>query len=715
MKRIGYYVWILSLTVALLLLIMAAQLFTSENINGLKKGNKEAAVTFTINNRLQEMVNSSASLEALLTRQTPGRERLATIRDSLAVIGYNAAILKELHLDDSTKNNFSKLNGLISRQVNLGYRIIDAIDADQPARRKSLADSLLSLKLSDSIYQTAVAVEKGLEKKLQSTLGLNTETSQRLSGLNKGLGLIAIAAILILGTIIINRHLRQVSLIRELELANEEVKKSAQIKEQFLANMSHEIRTPLNAIKGFSRLMLQTPLNEEQRKFADVINNSSNNLLHLVNDILDIAKIEAGKMVVEQKEFDLKRMLQTLEYMFMNAVGEKQLQYYWSVADEVPLHIKGDADRLYQILVNLISNAIKFTAEGFVRLDVTKTGEHAKEVYLQFRVEDTGIGIPAGKQEIIFERFQQVSNTPGVVQKGTGLGLAIVKNLSQLLGGTVAVSSTEGKGTVFTVALPFGKIAETSGNKSDASNEGSQWVQYPGAKVLVAEDNAVNQLLITHMLRAYGINPDICENGADVMKRLETTSYNLVLMDIQMPLMNGYEAALAIRQKNIQVPVVAMTAYVMPGEKEKCIAAGMNAYLAKPLDEEELRAVLQQELSGLSAVPPGKKPAGGPSGFLLELAGGDQQMADLILAEVKKQVPADIEQLEKISQAKNITALPALCHHLVSSVSPLGHGSTALQKIASLRQAVAREDDWEKINFEIRSLQQELQKICDET
>lgn len=244
MKRIGYYVWILSLTVALLLLIMAAQLFTSENINGLKKGNKEAAVTFTINNRLQEMVNSSASLEALLTRQTPGRERLATIRDSLAVIGYNAAILKELHLDDSTKNNFSKLNGLISRQVNLGYRIIDAIDADQPARRKSLADSLLSLKLSDSIYQTAVAVEKGLEKKLQSTLGLNTETSQRLSGLNKGLGLIAIAAILILGTIIINRHLRQVSLIRELELANEEVKKSAQIKEQFLANMSHEIRTP---------------------------------------------------------------------------------------------------------------------------------------------------------------------------------------------------------------------------------------------------------------------------------------------------------------------------------------------------------------------------------------------------------------------------------------------------------------------------------------
>ena len=579
--------------------------------------------------------------------------------------------------------------------------------------KKQLSDSIRSLQLSDSIYQSAIAIEKGLEKKLQSTLGLNTETSQRLSALNKGLGLIAIAAILILGTIIINRHIRQVSLIRALELANEEVKKSAQVKEQFLANMSHEIRTPLNAIKGFSRLMLQTPLNDEQRKFADVIKNSSNNLLHLVNDILDIAKIEAGKMVVEQKEFDLKRMLQTLEFMFMNAIGEKQLKYEWAMDESVPPHVKGDADRLYQILVNLISNAIKFTPSGTIRLSVNKTGERSKEVFLEFSVADTGIGIPAGKQEIIFERFQQVSNAPGTVQKGTGLGLAIVKNLSQLLGGTVTVKSTEGKGTTFVVSLPFGKIDADLETAAVDMDDKRYLPQFPHARVLVAEDNKVNQLLITHLLQVHGIKPEIKENGNEVLRELEQNTYDLVLMDIQMPILNGYETAAIIRKKKNKVPVVAMTAYVMPGEREKCLAAGMDAYLAKPIDEQELKAVLQQVLADKEVKAGALSPAG-KNGFLLELAGGDEQMAALIMAEVKKQLPADIEKLEQVKQGKNTASLRPLCHHLVSSVSPLGNDSPAMRKIIHLQQSIAREDEWEKINFEIETLQEELRRICEE-
>ncbi|MFZ1306978.1 MAG: histidine kinase dimerization/phospho-acceptor domain-containing protein, partial [Ferruginibacter sp.] len=314
-SRIGYNFWILSLTIVLMLLILAAQLYTIKNIKGLKTGNQEAAAIFTINNRLQEIVNTAAVLETRLTRQNPGKINTGAITDSLAAIGYNVSVLEKLNVDTGTRKNFIKLNTFISRQVAVSFKIIEATESGDIQSKKLYTDSLALLNSGDSIYQTAINIEKGLETKLKNTFNSNTEASQKLSTLNKIFALIAIAAILILGTIIINRYRRQVRLIEALEKANDEVKKSAMIKEQFLANMSHEIRTPLNAIKGFSRLLQQTDLNEEQHKFSDIIENSSNNLLHLVNDILDISKIESGEMTVDQKEFDLKRMLQTLESM----------------------------------------------------------------------------------------------------------------------------------------------------------------------------------------------------------------------------------------------------------------------------------------------------------------------------------------------------------------------------------------------------------------
>ena len=455
--RRGYYIWILSLTVALMLLILGAQVLTIRNINGLKKGNQEAAVTFTINNRLQQIVNTSATLQTRLLKQKTDTANIKAIKDSLAVMGYNASVLEKLNVDTATKINFVKLNALVNNQVSLSFKILDEVVAANESIKKTYVEEMNGKNLGDSIYQTAIDIEKGLEAKLKKTFEQNTIASQKISTLNKLFALVAIAAILILGTIIINRHLRQVSLIKALELANEEVKKSAMIKEQFLANMSHEIRTPLNAIKGFSRLIQETPLNEEQQKFSEIIEQSSNNLLSLVNDILDISKIEAGKMEVEQKEFDLKRMLQTMELMFMNTAKEKLLNFNWIIDDEVPKFLKGDPDRIYQILVNLVSNAFKFTNEGNVTVSVGRVAENEKEFTLLFKVADTGVGIPAAKQEIIFERFQQISNADESIQKGTGLGLAIVKNLSLLLGGFVTVKSTAGEGAVFTVTLPFPK------------------------------------------------------------------------------------------------------------------------------------------------------------------------------------------------------------------------------------------------------------------
>lgn len=707
--RIGYYFWILSLTVVLLLLILAAQFFTIKTVKGLKSGNQEAAVIFTINNRLQEIINTAAVLEARVATENTDKNSMQAINDSLAAMGYNVSVLQQLNVDTNTRKNFIALNKFISRQVAMSFKVMEATESGNETSKKRYADALVRLHSGDSIYQTAINIEKGLEAKLKNTFNSNTEASQKLSTLNKIFALIAITAILILGTIIISRYRRQVSLIKALEKANDEVKKSATIKEQFLANMSHEIRTPLNAIKGFSRLLQHTALNVEQQKFSDIIEDSSNKLLNLVNDILDIAKIEAGKMTVEQKEFDLKRMMHTLEAMFLNTAKEKQLDFSWQIDEDVPQFLQGDPDRIYQILVNLVSNAIKCTKRGFVKVCVSTSLENAKEISLQFKVQDSGIGIPLKKQEMIFERFQQAGNSEESIQKGTGLGLAIVKDIAALLGGSVSVKSAEGEGSVFTVQLPFIKNVTEEKMVSAFKTIDNSVVTFSGAKVLVAEDNNVNRLLIETLLKQYGIEPVIKENGKDVLEVLKNQQFDLLLLDIQMPVLDGYKTCIAIRESGNAIPVVAMTAYVMDAEKDKCRAAGMNGYLAKPLDEGELKNNLLKYLAAFiqPAEQPDKTHA---SNFLLQLAGGDEKMAKMILSQVKKEIPGDIEKLKKIIKEENISALPAVCHYLISSISPLGNNSSAMQKLIGLQKKISDKESDKEIIKSTAGLIDELEK-----
>ena len=710
--RRGYYIWILSLTVALMLLILGAQVLTIRNINGLKKGNQEAAVTFTINNRLQQIVNTSATLQTRVLKQKIDTANIKAINDSLAVMGYNASVLEKLNVDTATKINFVKLNALVNNQVSLSFKILDEVVAANESIKKTYVEEMNGKNLGDSIYQTAIDIEKGLEAKLKKTFEQNTITSQKISTLNKLFALVAIAAILILGTIIINRHVRQVSLIKALELANEEVKKSALVKEQFLANMSHEIRTPLNAIKAFSRLLQDTPLNQEQQKFSEIIEHSSNNLLSLVNDILDISKIEAGKMEVEQKEFDLKRMLQTLESMFMNTAREKQLNFSWVIENEVPNFLKGDSDRIYQILVNLVSNAFKFTTKGSVTVNVSRISENEKEFTLLFRVLDTGVGIPAAKQDIIFERFQQISNAEESIQKGTGLGLAIVKNLSILLGGFVTVKSKEGEGSVFKVTLPFPKTEIETNISADIKMDGEASFRFTGAGVLVAEDNLINQLLITEFLKHYGIKPIIKENGKEVLELLETEKFDLLLLDIQMPILDGYKTSAALRESGNTMPIIAMTAYVMEAEKEKCANAGMNGYLAKPLDEAELKKMLVKYLEKFISKKD-EQPTSSSNDFLLQLAGGDRQMAEVILNSVKLQIPVDVEKLKSAISKNDIKGLPKICHHLISSISPLGNESETMKQIGRLQKILSENENEQEILAAANVLTGELEKMYD--
>jgi signal transduction histidine kinase/CheY-like chemotaxis protein len=682
--RFGYFFWILALAFGLMGVIAAAQILSKQNITGLKKGNQDAVTIFTINNRFQELINLSFELNTKIT--TPGSlpYKRQSLTDSLNMLGYNASILEKLGMRPETKLQFDKLNSFINTEVETGHTIINA----ERNTARAAADSLGRKKIADSIYNAALFIQEFLERDMQSALGSNTATSSRLSALNKTLALIAIAAILILCAIIINRHLRQVQLIKELEKATAVAKESAMIKEQFLANMSHEIRTPLNAIKGFSRLLSLTPLSSQQKEYTGIINESSGNLLNIVNDILDISKIEARKLRIDSKEFDLVKLMGNIEAMFATQAAEKGLEYRQRIDETVPVYLKGDPDRLSQILINLVSNAIKFTSHGFVSADVAVLEKEKEKCLLRFTVSDTGTGIPAGKQELIFTRFEQLHTNATDVIQGTGLGLSIVKSLAELMNGTVAVTSKEGSGSSFEVILPFTLTVSTvTTNKINEELITDDNNRYKTTAVLVVEDNKVNQLLMEKILEREGIAALVVSNGQEALNAVNERNFDLIFLDIQMPVMDGYTTARKLRSSGIITPVVAMTAFAMPGEMEKCHAAGMNEYLAKPVDIAQLDRVLKKYLAVDTKTTPevnGQAVAG--TGELLKLTDGDEVMAKKIIVEIIKEIPPAIEKLSYTgSNADEV--LRKDCHHMLSTFSPLGEHTEAVRKIKELNAA----------------------------
>ena len=687
-SRITYFFWILFFAFGLMILVLMAQILNLKNITGLKKGNREAVITFTINNRLQDLANLSFELETKVISSANRAYNRQSITDSLTMLGYNGSVLEQINLNREIAVRFKKLNRFINQQIEISLRVLQ----NKSTSGATLIDSLRKLQIADSVYVTALTIQKNLENDLQTTLSNNTKKSSSLLFYNRLILSLGMLAIVLFSTIIIYRYLRQLQLISALENATAAAKKSAQIKEQFLANMSHEIRTPLNAIKGFSRLISQTPLSREQQQYAGIINDASGSLIHIVNDILDISKIEAGKLRIEKKEFNLSKILQTVEYLFFNAAKEKQLKYSQHINDDVPMHLKGDPERLSQILINLVSNGIKFTQTGYVNTHVSLSKEENGKVWIEFQVKDSGIGIPADKQEAIFQRFEQLDTKDEDIIQGTGLGLSIVKSLAELMGGNIVLASEQGKGTIFKVLLPFEKCSVIISNENKTDLIPAYY--YTGASVLVVEDNKINQLLIKHTLAGVDITTEIVSNGQEALETVAKRKFDLVLLDIQMPVMDGYATIQALRKRpDFTTPVVAMTAFAMPGEKEKCLAAGMNDYLAKPIDFTQLINVLEKFLvAGKATEKIIAVPQITGDSFLLGLAGGDRNIARRILEEIKQEIPAAAKKLEEVKKNKEFTELNSICHHMVSTFAPMGNETKVIKKIQQLRNVAQDEE-----------------------
>lgn len=478
------------------------------------------------------------------------------------------------------------------------------------------------------------------------------------------------------------------------------------LKSQFIANISHEIRTPLNAIIGFTQLLRRSVLNEKQKEFVGSIHQSSENLLVIVNDILDFSRIEAGVFRLKSVPFNLPELLLSVENTFNHKAKEKKLAFSVEMADDLPEILQGDPTRLVQILNNLLSNAIKFTERGSVRVSVDVAEQTAGQVSIRFTVSDTGIGIPEDQLEAIFDRFGQIAADTTRKYGGTGLGLTISRQLAVLQKGDITVQSEVGVGSIFTLLLPY-QVSD-NGVSNETSQQGpARMDPLPGVRILIVEDNPMNQRIAELLLDDWGFSHDHAPNGKVALKMLRNKTYDLVLMDIQLPELDGYMATRKIRKElGLEVPIIATTAQAFNGEREKCINSGMNDYISKPLRETKLLALIKKyipknkqeskaEITGTwkSDLP------GFDRSYILEITQGKPErlveMAEIFLAQSRN----DLQSLEQALKKEKFQQAATVTHSLKSTVNYMGFEATLGRQLQELEQLI-RNDPAESESIE---------------
>jgi len=503
---------------------------------------------------------------------------------------------------------------------------------------------------------------------------------------------------------------------RQLEEASARARRASAAKSEFLANMSHEIRTPMNGVLGMLDLLLAGRLPDDERRFATVAKASGETLLNLLNDILDFSKIEARQLSLEHTPFDLHQLVRGCIQLLDQGASKKGLTFGCEIAPEVPALVRGDPGRLRQILINLTGNALKFTAAGQVAVRVSLRQANPKAALVHFSVSDSGIGIPAEKLGMLFTKFTQVDSSVTRHYGGTGLGLAICKQLAELMNGEIGVESTVGKGSTFwfTALLELDSKAlplPSSSGDEDSSVTGADIplsAKARSARILVAEDHPVNQQVTSGLLQLLGLSAHLVANGLEALAALRDEDFDLVLMDVQMPELDGLEATRRIRSgqasvRSPDIPIVAMTAHAMQGDAEQCRAAGMDDYISKPVAPEALRRVLhkfldktepgaeiQAQPTAASAAQP-HAPAIFDKADLLRRLMGSEEFARAVALKFRETLPGQIQALKTRLQAGDTEGSSLAAHSLRGAAANMS--GAALGELSAKLESVANTGD----------------------
>ncbi len=679
MLRRHFKYLLLAIFLTAILLIVFIQFNSNRSINQLINGNESLIHELQTKNKLQQLENEIATVEnkirsKILQKDTSG---ISNIKSELSHITTTLTELDSMVNDKISDSLVSVLQQMVNRKVAHNLTIADTFSLKGKEVTEKMFAEQSPHRLTDSIKQIVTVIE---DQRHETVTRLTTKADAdgaRAKALGSILALMAALAALLSFGYISFKFRQQQQLIRRLNVSEKKAKEAAQLKENFMANMSHEIRTPMNAIIGFTGLLQKKPLDKEAKEYVETIHQSGENLLTIINDVLDLSKIEAGMMRLETAPFCLPVVIEGIETMFSEKLKEKNITLATDVDESVPEWLTGDAIRLNQILVNLVGNAIKFTRKGGIFLKVILKETADEFIRLQFIIRDTGIGMNEEKLQHIFERFSQAEDNITRTYGGSGLGLAIVKDLVELQKGEIEVESKPESGSTFYVTLPYKKTDKQPVTVKKEKHFVSGEI---GAAVLIVEDNLINQSLIRHLFNSWQLPFAMAVNGKEAINLLKEQHFGLILMDIQMPEMDGYTTTQIIRNElKLQTPVVAMTAHALAGEKEKCMMNGMNDYLSKPIREDELYNVIAKYTQVTSELKIPERTPVKVRGYTVinleymkEISAGNTEYEKAVTEQFLEIVPESIAVLQKAFKENNFQLLKQTAHDLKTSVSIMG-------------------------------------------
>jgi len=678
-RRFSYFI-ILTFIAGSLLLI-AVQINSAKNTKELIQNNNRLLNELRSSNHLREIDRDILGVESRI------RASIAT-NDTTHLEGIDQKISQiENFLDSLSKDNSDDVEERLIHRLSvlamekkttkdkllLRYHTLGNMDdntsiANPRARKISNEITSITTKIYESRKLHMVDLSKETEKMGQKA---------RLYDIS--LLILLILSGSIVGYHILRQFKRQRLLIQELDVAEKKASVAAQTKENFLANMSHEIRTPLSGILGFTNLLQKRPLDETSKEFVSSIQRSGENLMAIINDILDLSKIEAGMMRITKGIFSINGLVNSVETFFVERAKEKGLTISSKIDSSIPDTLNGDATRLTQILVNLIGNAIKFTHQGNITVEIYNKQQTENEVIVGFKVSDTGIGIDKEKLIEVFERFNQGEDSTTRNYGGTGLGLSIVKSLIQLQNGDIEVISEQGKGTTFHFYIPYTIAKEQLNVIPKIDTDYFKDKTNAPLRVLIVDDNAINQSLMKHLLSQWNIDFDTANNGLEAVEFLRNNDCDLVLMDIQMPQMDGYVATQTIREElKLNIPIIAMTAHALAGERERCMSRGMNEYISKPIKEDELFKLIsnfglkENEKTEVKTEEIIYNYEFIDLTYLKSISNGDKDFERTVTQQFLDNVPTHLQELKLAYENKDFKLLKLRAHDLKSSVAIMG-------------------------------------------